>query len=303
MKYMLSRYGIFYKVIELGSFTKAGRQLGYSQSAVSQTIKSLEKELGILLIDRKKDGIQLTSDGKQFFPYIQSVYQAEQSLHQKKLEMQGLLDSTIRIGTFTSVSRNLLPRLMKEFKKEYPAVNFVLQQGEYTSIPGWVKAGTIDFGFVNADAVSKIDGRVLYKDEMVAVLPKGHALARCKEISLRQLSEEPFILLDEGEYSVPMYAFEQENLKPNIEYKVYDDYSILAMVRQGLGISIMYRLVLDGFEDGLEIRPILECPERKVGLVWDKWETMSVASRRFAEFIIEHLSGEQTDGLTEKDNI
>lgn len=286
---MLSKYGIFCKVIELGSFTKAGRKLGYSQSAVSQTIKSMEKELGTILIDRKKDGMELTADGRQFYPYIQAVYQAEKTLEKKKLEMQGLSDSTIRIGTFTSVSRNLLPRLMKKFKEKYPKIHFILQQSEYTSIEKWVKDGSIDFGFVNLDAVSKVDGKLLYKDEMFAVLPKGHILAKEKEISLSQLSKETFILLDEGDYSVPMNAFQKQGLAPHIEYKVYDDYSILAMVKQGLGISILYQKVLEGFEEGLEIRPIKERPERPIALIWNKWETMSVASRKFVEFIMGNM--------------
>lgn len=286
---MLSKYGIFCKVIELGSFTKAGRKLGYSQSAVSQTIKSMEKELGTILIDRKKDGMELTADGRQFYPHIQAIYQAEKTLEKKKLEMQGLSDSTIRIGAFTSVSRNLLPRLMKKFKEKYPKIHFILQQSEYTSIEKWVKDGSIDFGFVNLDAVSKVDGKLLYKDEMFAVLPKGHILAKEKEISLSQLSKETFILLDEGDYSVPMNAFQKQGLTPHIEYKVYDDYSILAMVKQGLGISILYQKVLEGFEEGLEIRPIKERPERPIALIWNKWETMSVASRKFVEFIMENM--------------
>lgn len=154
---MISRYGIFNKVIETGSFTKVARLIGYSQSAVSQTIKSLEQELGTILVDRKKDGIILTDDGKEFFPYIQAIYTAEVALKQKQKEMQGLEHSVIRIGTFTSVSRNILPHLMKSFKINYPTVNFVLKQGEYTSIKKWIQSGEIDFGFVNSDMISGID--------------------------------------------------------------------------------------------------------------------------------------------------
>ena len=131
---MISRYGIFCKVLELGSFTRAAQCLGYSQSSVSQTIKTMENELGVTLIDRKKDGIGLTPDGEEYFPYIQAVYAAEKALKQKENEMAGLENTTIRIGTFTSVSRTLLPPLMKSFQKEYPMVTFVLRQGEYTGI-------------------------------------------------------------------------------------------------------------------------------------------------------------------------
>lgn len=282
---MISRYGIFCKVIELASFSKVARKIGYSQSAVSQTIKSLEKELGVILIDRKKDGITLTSDGKEFLPYLEAIYSAECALEQKHKEITGLENSIIRLGTFTSVSRNILPQLMKQFKKIYPNVNFILKQGEYTSIQKWVQTNSVDFGFVNSNAVSGIDVEVLYEDEMLAVLPPNHPLAQNETISLAQLAKEPFILLDEGDYSVIMNAFQKLHLSPQIEYEVYDDYSILAMVRQGLGVSAMYGLVLNGLEKGLQIRPIREKPTRPVALAWQNKNTMSLASRRFMEFI------------------
>lgn len=282
---MISRYGIFCKVIELASFSKVARKIGYSQSAVSQTIKSLEKELGVILIDRKKDGITLTSDGKEFLPYLEAIYSAECALEQKHKEITGLENSIIRLGTFTSVSRNILPQLMKQFKKIYPNVNFILKQGEYTSIQKWVQTNSVDFGFVNSNAVSGIDVEVLYEDEMLAVLPPNHPLAQNEMISLAQLAKEPFILLDEGDYSVIMNAFQKLNLSPQIEYEVYDDYSILAMVRQGLGVSAMYGLVLNGLEKGLQIRPIREKPTRPVALAWQNKNTMSLASRRFMDFI------------------
>ena len=282
---MISRYGIFCKVIELANFSKVARKIGYSQSAVSQTIKSLEKELGVILIDRKKDGITLTSDGKEFLPYLEAIYSAECALEQKHKEITGLENSIIRLGTFTSVSRNILPQLMKQFKKIYPNVNFILKQGEYTSIQKWVQTNSVDFGFVNSNAVSGIDVEVLYEDEMLAVLPPNHPLAQNEMISLAQLAKEPFILLDEGDYSVIMNAFQKLHLSPQIEYEVYDDYSILAMVRQGLGVSAMYGLVLNGLEKGLQIRPIREKPTRPVALAWQNKNTMSLASRRFMEFI------------------
>lgn len=282
---MVSRYTIFCKVIEIGSFTKVADMLGYSQSAVSQTVKSLEQELGTVLVNRKKDGITLTSDGQQFYPYIQKIANAEDALTHKHKEMLGMENSLIRIGTFTSVSRNILPELMKRFKEIYPNVNFVLSQGEYTSIERWILDGEVDFGFVSANAVSDIESKLLYQDQMLAVLPKNHRLAKKKLITLAELSTEPFILLDEGSYSLPVEAFQKEGLEPDIEYKVYDDYSILAMVREGLGVSMMYEKVLNGFENGLEIRPIKEDVLRKVALGWKNWETMPLAARSFAEFI------------------
>ena len=284
---MISRYEIFCKVIEKGSFTRTAEELGYSQSAVSQAVRALEQETETVLIDRKKDGIELTADGEQYFPYFQQIYQAEKSLERKEGEMKGLTNSAIRIGTFTSVSRTFLPKLIMEFKSMYPEVRFILQQGEYTSIAQWVREGSVDFGFANAEAVPGLETGILYKDEMAAVLPEGHPLTGKNCVSLKDLEQEPFILLDEGEYSVPEQAFRRAGLHPRIEYKVYDDYSILAMVRQELGVSILYRRVLEGFGTDLVIRPIREQLERPVALVWRDWNTMPFAARKFASFVRE----------------
>ena len=215
------------------------------------------------------------------------MWQAEQALERRRQETMGLKNSVIRIGTFTSVSRNLLPPKMKSFKARYPDVRFVLRQGEYTSIPQWIRQGEIDFGFVNQDAVDSMDTRLLYEDHMLAVLPQGHPLEQKTVIPLKELSSKPLILLDEGDHSVLLDAFRQAGQTPNIAYEVYDDYSILSMVRQGLGISVLYEKVVSGFESGLSLRPILEAPRRRVALAWSSWETMPYAARRFAEFLME----------------
>lgn len=283
---MISRYGIFCRVVEQGSFTRAAELLGYSQSAVSQNVRALEQETGVTLLSRKKDGVQLTQDGREFYPYIQGIFQAEQALERKRQETMGLKNSLIRIGTFTSVSRNLLPPMMKRFKEKYPDVRFVLRQGEYTSIPQWIRQGEIDFGFVNQDAVDDLETRLLYEDHMLAVLPQGHRLEQKPCLTLRDISTEPLILLDEGEHSVLLDAFHSAGLTPNLAYEVYDDYSILSMVRQGLGISVLYEKVVAGFEQGLSLRPIQESPRRRVALSWLSWDTMPYAARRFAEFLM-----------------
>ena len=285
---MISRYGIFCRVVEQGSFTRAAEELGYSQSAVSQNVRALEQETGVTLLSRRKDGVQLTQDGQEFYPYIQSIFQAEQALERKRQETMGLQNSLIRIGTFTSVSRNLLPPMMKRFKEKYPDVRFVLRQGEYTSIPQWIRQGEIDFGFVNQDAVEGMETRLLYEDHMLAVLPQGHRLEKKSSLTLQDISTEPLILLDEGEHSVLMDAFHSAGLTPNLAYEVYDDYSILSMVRQDLGISVLYEKVVAGFEQGLSLRPIQESPRRRVALSWLSWDTMPYAARRFAEFLMEN---------------
>ena len=283
---MPSRYQVFLTVVEEGSFTRAAERLDYSQSAVSQTVKALEGELSTALLRRGKAGVTLTADGESYLPYFRAICGAEEALERKRREMLGLENRQIRIGTFTSVSRTLLPPLMQQFKALYPDVHFVLQQGEYTSISQWVREDLVDFGFVNSRAVTGLTVREVYRDEMLAVLPAGHRLGTQSRLTLEQLAREPFILLDEGAYSLPLDAFERQGLTPRIEYKVYDDYSILAMIRQGLGVSMLYRLVLSGFGEDLITRPVDVPLERTVALAWRSWDTLPLAARRFAEFVL-----------------
>src|SRR5690625_7991564 len=98
---------------------------------------------------------------------------------------------------------------MKDFKEQYPAVHFELHQGEYTNISNWIKEGRVDFGFVNPIAVSNLTSLPLQEDEMLAVLPIDHPLATHPNVSLKELTNEPYILLDEGELSAPLSLFKQ----------------------------------------------------------------------------------------------
>lgn len=286
----MKQYEVFMKVIEKGSFTKAAEELGYTQSAVSQMIQSLEDELSTTLIFRSRKGISLTPDGEQFLPYITNISNAYRELLEKKKEMEGLESGFIRIGTFSSVSCNWLPRLIKDFKVMYPSVHFQLQQGEYTSIIKNIKDGSVDFGFVNPDAVTDLPTIPLKDDEMLAVLPCDHPLAARESITLEELSYEPFILLDEGELSEPLEIFKQNELQPNIQYRVHDDYTIMSMVENGLGISILPELVLTRVSYKLVKKKISPPIIRTIGIAYKNKKILPLSSRYFIDFLIERFS-------------
>ena len=281
----MSKYSVFVKVISLSSLSKTAEELGYSQSAVSQAVLSLEKELGTTLIKRDRSGISLTRDGREYYPYIESVAAAEARLANKQKEMAGFENQTIRIGAFTSITRNVLPSLMQSFKKKYPGVSFLLRQGDYDDIAQWIHKGEVDFGFISDEKGEGLKHEVLFTDTMKAVLPKGHPLSRKKVVSLADLCNDDFILLDEGEYSTPLRAFAKAGLVPKTAYKIYDDYSILAMIQQGMGISILYTLVVQGYEDKVVLKPIREGIERRIALVYEAEGTMPASSREFMDLI------------------
>ena len=308
-----SKYHIFCRVVDLGSFTKAAEELGYTQSAVSQIIKALESDLETVLLERRRDGIRLTSDGAQYLPFLRDLSAAEGALAEKQREMAGLESSTILIDTFTSVSRNILPQLMSSFRTTYPGVSFVLRQSEYASIHEDLLAGRVDLGFISVGAgvgdpsgpaaVSEhpasddapaiypdLQMQKLYDDEMVAVLPPEHPLTRKKRVSMKDLAGETFILMDEGaENNTALEGFRRAGLTPNIGYEVYDDYTIMSMIRQGLGVSLLFRRVVRGFSEGVVIRELTSPLTRPVYLAWTNRETLPLAARRCADFILDHI--------------
>ena len=273
-------------LLNWGSFTKAAQQLNYSQSAISQTIKNLEKEIGTCLLTQGHEGIHLTKDGQALYPYFQQIVQSEKQLTKKIEELQGLNKAEIRIGIFTSASQNFILPFIKDFKAKHPTVNFVLKQGDYTSIHQWLDTGQVDLGFTHIDYVGNLQSQVLYQDCLYAVLPSKHPLAKQDEVSLADLAKTELILLDEGENSLTRAAFETANITPTFTYEIYDDYTILEMIRQDLGVSLLYENFLDGLTlQDLTIRHIAEKPFRTIVLAWKNWQTLPLAAQDFAKTI------------------
>jgi DNA-binding transcriptional LysR family regulator len=285
----MNRYEVFVKVVELGSFTRAAAALNYTQSAVSQMVHTLEAELAATLVRRAKGGVGLTADGEAYYPYIRAIARAHRELEEKRREMLGLGGGVLRIGTFTSISRNWLPGLMKRFKQDHPAVQFELFQGEYTNISQWIREGRVDFGFVMPEAAADLEVLPLYDDEMVAVLPEGHPLADREAVSLAAMAGQANILLDEGELSVPLRAYAESGLTPDIQYRVYDDYSILKMVEQHLGVSILYQAVVQGQVHRCAVRRIDPPVRRTVAVAMEDRRMLSIAGRAFLDFILQHF--------------
>lgn len=281
----MNRYRALLKVVEIGSYTKAAAILGYTQPALSQMIASLEKEIGITLLYRSRYGVRLTPEGERLFPAIQKTVQQYGDLRRMEDAIRGLDSGIVRIGTVSSVSCHWLPEVIQKFWAMYPNVQLVLHQGDYTSICDWVQTGTVDFGFVNPAAAKGLETQPLQQDPFVAVLPKTHPLAQKSRVSLRELAEEPYLLLEEGCYSEPLEAFRKAGLQPNIRLTMHDDYSILSMVEQGLGYSLLAKLVLRKTAYSVAVLPVEEPILRTLALVVKDKKALSAAAKTFMQFI------------------
>lgn len=285
----MNRYIALQKIVELGSFSKAAEAMGYSQSAISQMISSLEEEMSIKLVNRFRKGVTLTLEGEELYPQIEKLIYQYYSIQEKTNEIKGLETGTIRMGTLASISAHWLPNLLKEFQEQYPGVEFVIHQGDYTSIYEWIKTGAIDFGFVNPKAVSDIETILLKEGAMLAVLPEDHPLSGNDVIPLDLLATEPFILLEEGHYYEPLEAFASVGLSPNIKYTIHDDYAIMTMVEAGLGVSIMAELILHRTNYRIRICATDPPISRTIAIGYKDKSSLPIACKRFIELLYSHL--------------
>ena len=137
----MNRYIAFLKVVEVGSFTRAAEILGYTQPAMSQMIASLENELSIRLLYRSRYGVKLTPEGERLLPSVQSSVAQFQSMQNIAGEIRGLESGVVRIGTISSISCHWLPPVIRHFWEKYPNVRLIVHQGDYTTIPDWVRTG------------------------------------------------------------------------------------------------------------------------------------------------------------------
>lgn len=285
----MNRYIALQKIIELGSFSKAAEAMGYSQSAMSQMISSLEEEMSIKLVNRFRSGAKLTLEGKELYPEIEKLIYQYHSVQEKANEIKGLETGVIRMGTLASISAHWLPGLLKEFQEQYPGVEFVIHQGDYSTILEWIKTGAVDFGFVNPRAVSGIETRVLKEGAMLAVLPEEHPLSGMEVIPLASLASEPFILLEEGHYYEPLEAFRSIGLYPDIKYTIHDDYAIMTMVEAGLGVSILAELVLHRTNYKIKLCATEPPISRTIAIGYKDASSLPVACKKFMELLEAHL--------------
>lgn len=277
----ISKYEVFHSVVELGSLTKAAESLKLTQSGVSHSIASLEAELGFSLLTRDRAGVTLTSNGELILKYVRETLQCNDRLRQKVAEIKGLEIGTVRIGTFTSVSSQWLPSIIKEFKNQHPTIEIKLAEGDYDDINQWILNGVVDFGFVSLPVTQSFEFIPLKKDKMLCILPSEHPLQHQDEISFDQINEEEFIMPKWGNTGDVRRILLENNLKPKIKYEVVEDQAIIAMVQNGLGISILPEMVLLHDNHHIHIVNLEKPAYRTIGIALNSIKNTSPAARKF----------------------
>ena len=280
------KYMAFVKTVEQGSFTKAAEALNYTQSGISRMVGDLEEDWGITLLERGKAGVALTSDGMKLLPQIQRILSEHELLMAQVEDLHDCQTGLVRIGTFSSVATHWLPHMIKRFQLDYPKIDFELLLGDYTEIEAWIKEGRVDFGFLWLPADTDFETvSVEANDRLLVVLPCGHPLAGVEKFPMRELENYPFMLLKRGGKSEVAAIFERHRLRPQVHFTTWDDYAIMSMVENGLGISILPELILQRIPYNIVCKELEVPAYRHIGIAMRSQRALPLAAKRFLEYL------------------
>ena len=288
----LKKYEAFVRTVELGSLTRAAEALGSTQSRISHILTDLETEYGLTLLKRSRSGIQLTEAGEMVLPLMEQILEKQSQLKDMVADIHAANAGTLRLGAFTSVAVHWLPGIIHDFQLAHPRVELQMFNGDYHDMEQWLQNGDIDLGFVSLPAPEGLHTIPLTQDPLVAILPREHRLAALEKIPLKEFETEPFIsLLKSSDHDIHR-ALDRAGIRPNIKFTTKDDYAILAMVEQGLGISIVPRLLLKDHRERLEIRPLEPEAARTIALALPGEEPLPVV-QSFADTAVEWIRRNQ----------
>ena len=277
----IQKYQVFLHVMEAGSVSRAAEDMGLTQSAVSHALSSLEEDFGFKLLTRSRAGVRLSSEGKRILPAIRDILSAEERLRETVSSIHGLSTGTIRVASFSSVAVHWLPAMLKAFQEQYPQIRFKLLNGDYHDVEQWLEEGAVDLGFVSLP--TRAPGKVtpLMEDRLLVILPKDHPLASLDSFPIGYARQETFISLLESSDHDLRRALDAEGIRPHIRFITKDDYAIIAMVEQGLGIAIMPELLLRGRTDNIAALELKPQARRTIALAVTEQGQQSPAARMF----------------------
>ncbi|MCF6468613.1 LysR family transcriptional regulator [Nonomuraea sp. MG754425] len=242
-------------VARTGSMTRAAEELATTQSAVSHALRALERELGVVLLVRGGHGVSLTAVGRAVCHRATLILNQLEALEQEASAARGQDGGALRVGVIPSANARLLPPILRAFGRAHPQVRLTVIEGSDGEVLEWLRTGAADVATLT-DAAAGVSPELvtepLARDRLLAVLPTGHDLSAGPAVPVAELARHPFIMSTGG--CEPLIR--SLGVRWRCHYRVRDTGSILAMVAEGLGVSIMPELSLPARLTGVAALPL-----------------------------------------------
>jgi DNA-binding transcriptional LysR family regulator len=246
-----------------GSFSAAARGLNYSQSAISQQVAQLEREVGALLIERRGRRIRLTPAGQALAdragPILRDLREAEAELE----AITGLSRGPLRLAVFASAAATVVPPAIARFRAGHPGVAITMTIADSGAAVSQVAKGEADIAIINKPDTFTAGRAVavcrLLEDPMRVALPLGHRLAERQSLRLSDLSAEPWILATSpscADWEVFATACRRAGFEPRIAFRNDDYLALQGLVAAGLGVALLPDLATVSVRDDIVLRPL-----------------------------------------------
>jgi len=280
-------------IADEGSFGKAAERLGYTQSAISQQIATLERIVGLRLIERPGGPrpISLTEAGRILLRHADAI---QARLLAAKADMAALEAGDagrLRVGTFQSVGAKIIPNLLRRFSETHPQVEVLLSESQNESeLLEMIERGELDLTFWTLPVAPGPHETVeLLTDPYVLVVPAGSPLSSLKRTpTLKEIALQPLIgfnrcsAMDQVESHLS-----STGRAPNIVFRSDNNGTVQGLVGAGIGLSVAPRLTVDEDDPSVDVIDLQgRIPPRVIGLVWHRDRHRSPAAAAFVESAI-----------------
>jgi LysR family hydrogen peroxide-inducible transcriptional activator len=246
----LQQLRYFCAIADTGSFTRAAQHTHVSQPSLSQQIRKLEDELGARLFDRLGRAVQLTELGRLFLPRARAILRDLEAARSDVLERKMSISGPIFVGVIPTIAPYFLPPILAAFSRKCPEVRVTIAEEITPLLLERLRAGTMDVAIVALPLQTRSRDFQTFPvmvEKLHAVLPRHHALAKRRAVSLEELQDDPFLLLRDGHCfrETAVAACKRARLNPKIIFESGQFSSILSMVSAGLGVSIVPAMAVE----------------------------------------------------------
>jgi DNA-binding transcriptional LysR family regulator len=285
----LKRLAYFCELADIGSFTKAAGKIGIAQSALSISIKTLEQELGLKLINRSEKNAMLTSEGKILYASATKLLQQAKQVSLEIQEMKELTQGSIRLGVSAMMGSYYFPMVITKFKQDFPGINIIIVDQGTTTLERMLLNGELDLALVRADQEdNQLRYAGLIHEEVVVGINKNNPLANQTNITLAEFCEQPLVLFQEDYFLREAVSLFAKRNKLTLNIKVETNLIELqrSLVRNQVGITTCLAMIL---KEEKNISAISFSPKIKftLGLAWKRSHYLSQASQKFISYLKE----------------
>ena len=282
----LSQLEVFLSVARERRFSRAAEKLYRTQSAVSQTIRKLEYELGETLIDRSSREGVLTDAGQVLYEYAEKLLNLRLDAHESLAELRKLETGKLKIAANELTALYLLP-VLAEFRRLHPMIKITVQRALGSRIPDDVLQHSAELGVLSYKPEEpRLHSVVTYLDELVLVVPPRHALASAREVSIRQLGAESFVAhtVSSPYREKVLQTFQKYKTPLHMDLELPTLQAIKQFVALGNGVALMPEISV---ETEVARRELIRIPvrelhvQRKLRLIYRKEAGLSHAARAF----------------------